>query len=209
MNGVSADREQDGVVARISLRRLGGLVDFRFTLTHETVRVRERRYLKSASYELPVDHLPAEHLIQTFFSRGAIACAVIPLGFALVILMTLGLEGAQDAWSIAAVCALCALPGIAYFIMKLERLLIMHGDGCHLVMPFLHRQSAEIAIFLDDMYQAKLRLISRRIAIISGTQMADDMYRRLSYLLDKRIIRQRDYEAFVPTVKARSIQVGG
>ncbi len=169
----------------------------------------DRRWFKINDYELPLDSIPTEYVLNSFFSTGGLVLFAVPMAFAVLLLCAIPKNDSNDAIKVAGLFAALSIPGIVYSIIKLEKFLIFHGNGCRLVIPYSKTDKEKIHQLLDDLHQTKIRLITRRIKMISTHQMADDMHRRLNYYLDNRIIRIDDYEGLVPFVNDAKIKASG
>jgi hypothetical protein len=201
---------EDNAVAEYNLEELVisrwlGLVGSEYRLLQESVRVTERGIVKFIDYHLPIETIRRDPVTVRTFSKVALAAFLGPLAVALFILAALP-HKEPDLWTATAVWAGLSIAGLVAFFISFRNATVLLGEGVQVGFVPRRRTAGRIRQFIEEIHRAKLRLIERRIRNLSTILQVEEMFRRLSFYVDKRIISQSEMEDFTSALNEIKLQ---
>jgi hypothetical protein len=186
----AASDSRDLAVLRTSAR-FGAFAQV-FTLRDEVVQLRQRHWLQSLQLDVPVEHLPRERTVVS--SIGILGAFIALCGLGTLVLVACFAQGA-DKWPAMTCMGVVAACGAIAAIWQTRTTVILKNQVLGLVIFCRRRQLPAVEQFLQTAHEAKLRIISRRLALVSSVVQIEEMFRRLSFYLDSRIISSAEFEA--------------
>ncbi len=192
------------VLAQFRSRRLWFIADHQFELTPETIRIVERVWFRRHEIEIGIEGVPNQKMVMTRFSVAAAAAGALILAGAVALFAV----HPGERWLIALLGAALFAGSVAVLINSIRSWAVARSQIANLVIPFRGRERADMESFLTQVHEAKLRLISRRIKTVGSIIQVEEMYKRLSWYVDNRILTQQEFERFNELLTARRIQVG-
>ncbi len=194
------------VLAQFRSRRLWFIADHQFELTPETIRIVERVWFRRHEIELGIEGVPNQKMVVTRFSALALALSAL-IAIAMVGMCFVAGIAPGGRAAIEAALAVLLVCGVALTVNSIRSWALLRSQIANLVIPFRSRERKDMESFLTQVHEAKMRLISRRIKTVGSIIQVEEMYKRLSWYVDNRILTQQEFERFNEILNARRISV--
>jgi hypothetical protein len=190
--------------AVLTIHRWFGLQRTEYRLLPETIQIIQRSPFKLAECQVPLETIRRESVTVRTFSKIALAAFLIPFLFALIVFASAPYDLAQRTVSLFYVGL--SIPGLIAFFLSRKETILLFADGVQ--MPFLSsRQTVQwIKPFLAAIHEAKLQVIERKIKNVSSMVQIEDMFQRLSFYVDRRIISHSEMEEFTGILNEARLQ---
>jgi hypothetical protein len=196
--------EHHDVPEVLTICRWFGLQTTEYRILQETVQIMQRSLFKMAAFQVPLESIRRESVTIRTFSKLALAAFLVPFVVAMIVFASGHNDPGPTAVSIFYLAL--SVPGLIAFFLSRKETVLLVAEGVQ--MPFFRtRKTAEaIRRFLAAIHRAKLQVIERKIKNVSSMVQIEDMFRRLTFYVDKRIISHSEMEEFTAILNDAKLQ---